>query len=163
MQLLVPETGLLFWMTLSFGVVLFVLIRYGFPVILGAVDKRREYISESLSKAEQAELRLAEADQQVQQLIDGAHKERLTIVRQGEKDAAGLVEKAKAQAMEQSRRILSDADAEAGNIKKRAMADARASVASLSVKIAGKVLERELEQDGKQRELLDRLLDKEGI
>ena len=48
MSLLVPDSGLLFWMLLSFGIVFFVLAKYGFPVIVKMVNERKEYIDRSL-------------------------------------------------------------------------------------------------------------------
>ena len=41
MSLLLPDSGLLFWMLLSFGVVFVVLAKYGFPVITKMVEERR--------------------------------------------------------------------------------------------------------------------------
>ena len=48
MNLITPDTGLLFWMVLIFGIVFFILAKWGFPAITGMVDKRNEHISESL-------------------------------------------------------------------------------------------------------------------
>lgn len=54
MSLLVPDSGLLFWMLLSFGIVFFVLAKYGFPVIVKMVNERKEYIDRSLVVAKEA-------------------------------------------------------------------------------------------------------------
>ena len=48
MSLLLPDSGLLFWMLLSFGVVFVVLAKYGFPVITKMAEERRAYIDQSL-------------------------------------------------------------------------------------------------------------------
>ena len=48
MDLLVPNSGLLFWLTLVFLVVAFIVIKFGFPVIINMVNERKEYIDESL-------------------------------------------------------------------------------------------------------------------
>ena len=48
MSLLLPDSGLLFWMLLSFGVVFVVLAKYGFPVITKMVEGRKTYIDQSL-------------------------------------------------------------------------------------------------------------------
>ena len=40
MSLLLPDSGLLFWMLLSFGVVFVVLAKYGFPVKIGRASCR---------------------------------------------------------------------------------------------------------------------------
>ena len=47
MSLLTPDAGLLFWMILSFGIVFVILSKYGFPVIIKAVEQRKEYIDHS--------------------------------------------------------------------------------------------------------------------
>ena len=55
MSLITPDFGLLVWMTLIFGIVLFILAKFGFPVITSMVDKRSARIEESLRKAEEAQ------------------------------------------------------------------------------------------------------------
>ena len=47
MGLLTPDPGLLFWMVITFGVVFFILAKYGFPVILKTVEDRKAYIFKS--------------------------------------------------------------------------------------------------------------------
>ena len=51
MSLLVPDSGLLFWMLLSFGIVFFVLAKYGFPVIVKMVNERKEEQARILNEA----------------------------------------------------------------------------------------------------------------
>ena len=58
MSLLLPDSGLLFWMLLSFGVVFVVLAKYGFPVITKMVEGRRTYIDQSLEVAKEANAQL---------------------------------------------------------------------------------------------------------
>ena len=65
MGLLQPEAGVLFWMTLAFAVVFIVLARYGFPVIVRAIEERKAYIDRSLEEARAAERKLRELDDNV--------------------------------------------------------------------------------------------------
>ena len=58
MNLVTPDGGLLFWMTLIFLLLFFVLARYGFPVITGMVEKRNRHIDESLKMAQEARARM---------------------------------------------------------------------------------------------------------
>ena len=58
MSLLTPDPGLLFWMLISFGIVFFVLAKFGFPVIVKMVEDRKAYIDQSLEAAKQANERL---------------------------------------------------------------------------------------------------------
>ena len=50
MSLITPDFGLFFWMTVVFLVVLFILWKYGFPVIVKMVDERKAFIDESLKR-----------------------------------------------------------------------------------------------------------------
>ena len=59
MDLLMPSTGLLFWMTIVFLVVLAVLWKWGFPAITKMVKERKDYIDDSLRKAKITELETA--------------------------------------------------------------------------------------------------------
>ena len=54
MSLLLPDSGLLFWMFLSFGIVFVILAKYGFPVIIKMVEGRKTYIDQSLEVAREA-------------------------------------------------------------------------------------------------------------
>ncbi len=59
MDLLLPSTGLLFWMTLVFLIVLAILWKWGFPAITTMVTERKDYIDDSLRKAHEANEKLA--------------------------------------------------------------------------------------------------------
>ena len=54
MSLFTPDVGLIFWMLLSFGIVFFVLAKWGFPVITRMVDDRKRFIDQSLEAAREA-------------------------------------------------------------------------------------------------------------
>ena len=54
MELMLPDTGLLFWMTIIFGLVVFILAKFGFPLITGMVEKRNKRIEDSLEAARTA-------------------------------------------------------------------------------------------------------------
>ena len=55
MELLIPEVGLIFWMLLSFSILLFILGKFAWPFILRSLKKREEYIRESLVTAHKAQ------------------------------------------------------------------------------------------------------------
>ena len=75
MSLLVPDSGLLFWMLLSFGIVFFVLAKYGFPVIVKMVNERKEYIDRSLVVAKEANEQLANLKAEGETIMAKAHEE----------------------------------------------------------------------------------------
>ena len=69
MNLLLPDSGLLFWMTIIFAIVFFILAKFGFPIITGMVEKRSKRISDSLEAARIAETALANLQQEQEKLL----------------------------------------------------------------------------------------------
>ena len=159
MSLLLPDSGLLFWMTLVFLVVFFVLWKWGFPSIIKMVNERKEYIDESLAKAEEANLRLANIQKQGEELLMEAREKQAQILREASETRDTIVGQAQEKAHEESARILSEAKAEIESQKQAAIRDIRAQVAELSVQIAEKILQKELSTSTEQTQLIDRLLD----
>ena len=159
MSLLLPDSGLLFWMTLVFLVVFFVLWKWGFPSIIKMVNERKEYIDESLAKAEEANLRLANIQKQGEELLMEAREKQAQILREASETRDTIVGQAQEKARDESARILSEAKAEIESQKQAAIRDIRAQVAELSVQIAEKILQKELSTSAEQTQLIDRLLD----
>lgn len=159
MSLLLPDSGLLFWMTLVFLVVFFVLWKWGFPSIIKMVNERKEYIDESLAKAEEANLRLANIQKQGEELLMEAREKQAQILREASETRDTIVGQAQEKAHEESACILSEAKAEIESQKQAAIRDIRAQVAELSVQIAEKILQKELSTSAEQTQLIDRLLD----
>ena len=159
MSLLLPDSGLLFWMTIVFLVVFFILWRWGFPSIIKMVNERKNYIDESLAKAEEANLRLANIQKQGEELLMEAREKQAQILREASQTRDTIVEQAQEKAHEESARILSEAKAEIESQKQAAIRDIRTQVAELSVQIAEKILRKQLTTSAEQGQLIDSLLD----
>jgi len=159
MSLLLPDGGLLFWMTLVFLVVFFILWRWGFPSIIKMVNERKEYIDESLAKAEEANLRLANIQKQGEELLMEAREKQAQILREAADTRDAIVGQAQEKAHGESARILAEAKAEIENQKQAAIRDIRSQVAELSVQIAEKILHKELATSAEQTQFINSLLD----
>ena len=142
MDLLLPSTGLLFWMSLTFFVVLFILWKWGFPVIVNMVAERKAYIDDSLRKAHEANERLANIQKEGESILQEAREKQ-----------------AQQKARSEGARLLDEAKAAIEQEKKAAIADIRQQVAVLSVEIAEKVIRQNLRDDKSQMDLIDRMLD----
>ena len=159
MSLLLPDSGLLFWMTIIFLVVFFILWRWGFPSIIKMVNERKNYIDESLAKAEEANLRLANIQKQGEELLMEAREKQAQILREASQTRDTIVEQAQEKAHEESARILSEAKAEIESQKQAAIRDIRTQVGELCVQIAEKILRKQLTTSAEQAQLIDSLLD----
>jgi F-type H+-transporting ATPase subunit b len=159
MDLLIPSTGLLFWMTITFLVVFFLLWKFGFPVITGMVAERKAFIDESLQKAHEANERLANIQKEGESILQEAREKQAQILKEAAETRDAIVEKAQEKARAEGARLLDDAKAAIEQEKKAAIADIRKQVATLSVEIAEKVLRQNLQGDRAQMDLIDRMLD----
>ena len=159
MSLITPDFGLFFWMTVVFLTVLFILWKWGFPVIVKMVDERKAYIDESLRKAHEANERLANIQKEGESILQEAREKQAQILREAAETRDAIVEKAQDKAKAEGARLLEEARVAIEQEKKAAIADIRQQVATLSVEIAEKVLRQNLKDDRAQMDLIDRMLD----
>ena len=157
--ILTPDLGLLFWMLLAFGVVFFVLAKYGFPAIINMVDERKKYIDESLQKAHEASERLENIRQEGESILQEARDRQAQILKEAAETRDAIVEQAREKAREEGARLLDDARLAINQERQAAIADIRKQVAELSVEVAEKVLRKNLSSDQAQMDLMDRMLD----
>ncbi len=163
MSLILPDSGLLFWMTLVFLIVLAILWKWGFPSIVKMVNDRKAYIDESLEKAHEANEKLANIQQESEELLKQARENQSKILKEATDTRDTIVAKAQDKAREEGARLIAEAKAEIETEKQNAINDVRSQVAELSVKIAEKILREKLSTDKAQNELIDKLLDEVSI
>ena len=94
MDLLIPSSGLLFWMTITFFVVLFILWKWGFPAITNMVKERNAFIDESLQKAHEANDRLANIQQEGESILQEARSEQARLLKEAADTRDAIVGKA---------------------------------------------------------------------
>ena len=159
MNLVTPDAGLLFWMVVIFGLLFFLLWKFGFPIITEMVDKRNTAIRKSLDDARQIESQMAGMMAEHAQMLEDARKEQAQILREATETRSKLIADAKEQAREEAAKILAEARTEIEAEKEAALRDVRKEVAVLSVSIAEKILRKELAKDGEQRDYIDRMVE----
>ena len=162
-SILTPDLGLLFWMLLAFLVVLFIVAKFGFPVIIGMVENRKQYIDESLKKAHEASERLANIQKEGETMLQEARQKQAQILKEAADTRDAIVAQAQEKAREEGNRLIAEAKSEIESQKQAAISEIRAQVAELSVKVAEKILRKELDSDAKQMETIDRLLDEVAV
>ena len=163
MSLLIPDSGLLFWMALVFIIVLAILWKWGFPVIVKMVNDRKKYIDESLQKAHEANEKLANIRIESETMLQEAREKQALILKEAADTRDAIVQKAQDKAKDEGARLMSDAKAEIESEKQNAIREIRAQVAELSVQIAEKILRQKLDSDDKQMDMIDRLLDEVSV
>lgn len=158
-SILTPDPGLLLWMLAAFLVVFVVLAKFGFPVIIGMVEKRKNFIDESLRKAHEATTRLENIKQESESILQEARDKQVAILKEAANTREAIVEDARVKAREESARIISDAKAEIESQKQAVITAIRQQVALLSVEVSEKVLRKKLDTDQAQMDYINLMLD----
>lgn len=159
MSLITPDVGLLFWMTLVFGIVLFLLGKFAFPTITAMVERRKRRIEQALEDAALTERRMAEWEVQQAQLLDEAHRAQAALYQEATKARERILAEAKAEAAEAASRLMQEAQLQIASERERALRDIRREVATLSIEVAQKILRRELSDKSAQSAFVDALVD----
>ena len=163
MDLLIPSTGLLFWMTIVFLIVLAVLWKWGFPAITKMVKERKDYIDDSLRKAHEANEKLANIQKEGESILQEAREKQAAVLKEATATRDAIIAKAENQAKDRGAQLINDAKAEIEQEKQQAIREIRGQVAELSVKIAEKIIKQQLATDDKQMELIDKILDEVAV
>lgn len=158
MDLVTPNLGLVVWTTISFAILLFLLGKFAWKPILGALNERERFIEDSLSKAEAAKDEMARLTNENESLLKQARAERDQILSEARKVKEQMIVDAKELAHKEGARMIELARVEINNQKSIAMADVKNQVATLSLQIAEKVLRKQFEDHQKQDELVSQLL-----
>ena len=163
MDLLIPSTGLLFWMCITFFIVYALLRKFGFPAIVGMVNERKQFIDDSLRKAQEANEKLANIQKEGESIIREARDKQSQMLKEATATRDAIIEKAQTQAKGEAARLIADAKAQIEAEKASAIREIRAEMAQLSVQVAEKVVRKNLADDASQMELIDKLLDEVSV
>ena len=159
MDLMIPDSGLLFWMTIIFALVFFILAKFGFPIITGMVEKRSRRINDSLEAARIAEEALANLKQEQERIVAETRAEQTRLMQEAASERDSMIVQAQNQARAEAQKILDDARVRIMEEKEAAMKEVRREVALMSLAIAEKVVRKELSSEESQKELVDKLVD----
>ena len=158
MDLITPEFGLVFWTLITFLVLLFILRKFAWKPILGAVSDREEGIKDALASAEKARQEMENLQADNERILQEARAEREAMLKDAREIREQTIAKAETEAQEKASKIIEKAQAAIENEKKAAMAELKSHVAGLSVEIAEKVVRKELSNKDKQLNLVEEML-----
>lgn len=156
---MLPDSGLIFWMTIIFAIVFFILAKFGFPIITGMVDKRSRRIEDAIVAARKAEESLAGLAKEQERLLAEARAEQARILAEAAAQRDSMIAQAQEEARTEAGKILAEAKERINEEKEAALRDVRKEVAVMAVTIAEKVVRKEMSTDKGQMELIDRMMD----
>lgn len=147
MELITPQLGLIFWMTLTFLVLLFILGKFGWPVITNMISERETLIENSLNEAQKARDEMEQLKFNNEVLFKQAMEERDEILKEARLLGETQKEEARLKAQEEAQRIIASARDSINYEKLQALTELKNQIASFSIDIATKILEEELDKN----------------
>ncbi len=159
MELVTPAFGLVFWMLVTFLIVLVLLKKFAWKPILNMIKEREESIENALSAAEKAKNEMASLKSSNEKILSDARLERDAMLKEARELKEGMINEAKGKAAAEAEKIVASARETINNEKMAAITELRNQVAILSIEIAEKVIRQELASDEKQKAYVKQLLD----
>ncbi len=158
MGLVIPDYGLLFWMVLTFLIVMFILKKFAWRPILSSLKEREDSIENALESAKKARDEMGKLQADNEKVLAEARNERNEMLKEAKEVKQNIIQEAKGAATKEAEKIIESARQEIQNEKTAAINEMKESIASLSVQIAEKILKKQLDDPAKQKDLMNQYL-----
>ncbi len=140
----------------AFFAVAWMVMKFGWPHIIGAIEERQQKIAEGLAAADNSQKALAQAEEKANEELKAARTKANEIIEQAHQRANQIIDAAKNEAIAEGARQKALAESEIVASTNRAREDLRKQVSSLAVTGAEKLLRREIDANA-HKALLDEL------
>jgi F-type H+-transporting ATPase subunit b len=158
MDLVNPGFGLVFWTAITFLCLLFILRKFAWKPILGAVSEREDSIKNALAEADKARQEMENLKSDNEKILKEARAERDAMLKDAREIKESMIAEAKEEAKSQGTKLIEQAKATIQNEKLAAITELKNQVADLSINIAEKVMQEELSSKDKQEALVEKML-----
>lgn len=159
MELVKPAFGLVFWMLVSFSIIVFLLKKFAWTPILTMLKEREDGIQNALDSAKKAKEEMASLQADNERVLNEARAERDKLMKEARDIKDSIIAEAKTRASIEAEKLMNSARESINNEKMAAITELKNQVAVLSVEIAEKILKEELSSEEKQKTLIKTLLE----
>jgi len=158
MDLLIPETGTIFWSFIGFSITFFILARFAWKPLLKALKERDNSIAQALLAAETAKQEVTQLHSDSEKILAEAKAERDRIIQEAREFKESLITESRELARKEGRKMIDDAREAIKNERAAAIHEIKKQVTELSVAISEKILVQELSDPGRQQEIIEKSL-----
>jgi F-type H+-transporting ATPase subunit b len=157
MDLITPDLGLIFWTGLVFLLLMFILTKFIWKPLMGAVKARETNIQEALEMAEKTKAEMKKLQTQNENLLKEARLERDSMIKDAKEVSTRMVEEAKTKAKAEAEKVLANAQLAIAAEKNAALTELKTQVATMALEIAEKVVRQELAGADQQKQMASKL------
>ncbi len=158
LSLVQPAFGLVFWMTLTFLTVLFLLAKFAWKPILKSLHEREKGIEDALSESKRMREEMSKLQASNEDMMRQARAERDALLKEARDIRDKEISEAKAKAKAEADALLGRAREDIRNEKNAAIVELRNQVADLSVLVAERILREKLGDAAAQKALVDKVM-----
>ena len=142
--------------SLAFFAVAWVVMKFGWPGIMAAIEERQAKIADGLAAADRSKKDLAQAEEKVNEVLREARAKANEIIAQAEARRLQIIDAAKDEAVAEAQRVKAAADAEIEQSANKAREELRKQGSTLALAGAEKLIRREIDGNA-HKALLDEL------
>ena len=156
---LLPPVGEIVVGLITFGILLFVLIKFVFPQMEKTFVARREAIEGGIERAEAMQAEAKAALEQYRAQLAEAQAEAAKIRDDARAEGQQIIEELRAQAQAESARIVARGEEQLTASRQQVLNELRGQIGTLAVDLAGRVVGESLADDARRSGTVDRFLD----
>jgi F-type H+-transporting ATPase subunit b len=145
----------------SFAILFWLLSRYAFKPLFGVMEKRRQLVQEQMESAQNNRINAERLIEEQKQALQQARKEAHDIIEQAKTTGSKQADEIVIAARSESNRVKDEAVRDIETEKNKAIVELKAQVSGLSVLIASKIIEKQVDEQS-QKQLVDQYLQDVG-
>jgi F-type H+-transporting ATPase subunit b len=155
---LIPHLGTIIWVSIVFGIVIWILAKFAWKPLLKALADREESIDKALKSAEEAESKLSSLKEEQEKIVILAKQEKEQIMKEGVEQREKIIVAAKEKAQAEADKIIQDAQKRISREREAALIEMKNQIAALSIEIATKVVNADMEDKKRHERLVEELV-----
>jgi len=159
MEIIKPSLGLIFWMVISFSIVLIILYKIAWKPILKIINEREEKINKAIENAELLEKKIKEINLQAEEILNDAHKKANEIIKEASEIKEKIISDARTKAQEESERIIKNTMQKLEKEKEITINEIKNEIINYALLISEKILKEELSDKTKNEKYLSKIFE----
>ncbi len=156
---LIPHLGTIIWTTIIFLVVYFLLAKFAWKPLMQGMDERESSIETALNDAATARKKLEQLESDQKTIIEQSRNEKEQLIKEGIEHRDKIITDAKSKAEAQVQKMIDDARKKIEVEREAALVEMKDQIATLSIEIATKIVQVEMEDKKRHEKLVAKLID----
>ncbi|MDQ1604174.1 MAG: F-type H+-transporting ATPase subunit b [Actinomycetota bacterium] len=143
----------------AFVILLWLFWRYALPPLKRAMTQRQDFIERQIKESEEARERLEQAEQEYKELLEQTRADASRIREEARAEGRAIIAELRQKAEDESARIRERGEAQLAAERDQVIAAVRSDLGKLAADLAVRIVGESLEDDERQRRIVDRFLD----